>query len=105
MKLMLIYSRSGGGLLSDGECEGVIKFLYRTAPPEGATLHVSTENIIHAARVLIKEGVFDPNEVVFKLYRENNESLAEMKADKDGRLKDWPRGFCDVHDDLISRLL
>jgi hypothetical protein len=57
---------------------------------------VSTENVIFAARVLKKEEGID---IQFKF----GDQI--LTPDKDGRLNEWPDGFCEFVDDWLIRLL
>lgn len=64
-----------------------------------ASISVSTENFITALRCLIMDGVYPPNQVTI-LYEGHRLSI-----DKDGRLPDWPKGFCDYTESFYLRLL
>jgi len=59
-------------------------------------IKVSTENIIYASRVLIKERGY-------KFKYKFKDVIFEM--DKDGRSEYWPDGFCDYFDEWCRRLL
>jgi len=58
--------------------------------------HVSTENVITAARVLVKETGL---KVQFKF------GDKVLVPNSEGRLEEWPDGFCDYNDNWLDRLL
>jgi hypothetical protein len=63
----------------------------------------STENVELAARTLIKEGKLDCNEVEF-VYVVDGKEVCRQKSTKDGRLREYPAGYCEVAMDLLTRL-
>jgi len=68
-------------------------------------LDTSTENIIFAFRVLIKEGYFTPDEVEV-LYRDRQEVLHPIHFDDRGNpLAPFPPGFCDTTETFSGALL
>lgn len=60
---------------------------------------VSTENFITAARALIHEGVIPHTKVEFRF------GEYVLRPNRNGRLEDWPEGFCDYGDGWLDRLL
>ena len=88
------FSRDGAAI-SDFEAEGFV----RHELSRGHSIRASTANVITAARVLIAEGVFSYDEVEFVF----NKSV--MKPNKDGRLTQWPEGFCDHEEKWLGRLI
>jgi hypothetical protein len=62
-------------------------------------ISVSTENFLLATRVLIRENIYPHNDVVFVF---NGRHLA---IDKHGKLIEWPVGFCDVIEFLLTRMI
>jgi predicted ATPase len=66
-------------------------------------LRVSSELVVHYARVLVAEGVLSTN-TIFE-YEVDGVVVCSQKADKNGRLKEWPKGFCDHLDSYLDRLL
>jgi hypothetical protein len=62
-------------------------------------IKVSTDNFVTAVRVLIHEKFIAHTEVEF-LFKGT-----KLPPNKNGRLNHWPLGFCDTHEDLLSRLL
>jgi hypothetical protein len=95
------YCRDGQAI-SDMACEKWVKCMYNNSNIINNiyTLDVSTQNVIYAARTLIKEGVLDFDKVEF-LYE--GESLG--KADKYGKLSVTVDGFADIFEDFLCRLI
>jgi hypothetical protein len=62
-------------------------------------ISVSSSNFITAARVCICEGIIDHKEVRF-LYQGQY-----LHPSADGRLLEWPMGFCDTEEKLLLRLI
>jgi hypothetical protein len=88
--ITLIYHKHGRAV-PDADAE---KFVRNLA--DGTSIMVSTENVIYAARCLVKEEQFDVEFVFEGKVVEHNE---------DGRIADWPEGFCDYFDHWMGRLL
>lgn len=65
---------------------------------------VSTDNFITAIRVSICDGVIDHNQVEF-YFVDSKETNWLLHPDADGRLDQYPHGFCDYQDNLLMRLL
>ncbi len=63
------------------------------------TMPVSTENIIHAARVLHKEGKIQLTCIIF------TENMDIINIDSNGELDHYPDGFCDCANKWLCRLL
>ena len=94
----LIYSKFDGVAVADHEAEAWARKL-RTQP-----LCVSTENVIHAYRCLLKERFFTPHEVQV-VFETKKGVFLPVRFDKDGRTHDWHEGFCDYSDNYLRRLL
>jgi hypothetical protein len=62
-------------------------------------IKISTANVVYAARSLIAEGKICNNQIQFSF---NGKIL---QPDKDGRLAEWPNGFCDHSDTWIFNLV
>jgi len=101
--LKIHYTKSGEAI-SDYQCEKFILYYYNNINEgyykDNISIYTSTELVIHTARALIKEGKIDNEKVEFYL---NDELIG--KADKNGRLNNWPKGFCDYYDNILDRLL
>ena len=97
-KTSLTYTRFGGFPVGDHNAEYVARSL------KERSLCVSTENVIHAFRLLIKQGFFAPDEVDVFFEKDLGETLPVV-FDKDGRTHDWYDGFCDVNDKVLQGLL
>ena len=61
-------------------------------------ISVSTSNVILMARVLLKRKAI----ISLELYYEN-EFVDEV--DKDGRMGNWPKGFCDFDENCYMEIL
>jgi hypothetical protein len=86
-----------GEPISDFDCDLLAReFLLREGDHK---IIVSTALFITAVRVHINEGLVPCEEVEF-LYQ----GLL-LRPNKDGRLQEWPNGFCDVEERLLFRLL
>jgi len=62
-------------------------------------IKISTANVVYAARSLITEGRICNNQIQFSF---NGKIL---QPDKDGRLAEWPSGFCDHSDTWLCNLV
>ena len=97
-KTSLTYSRFHGFAESDHGAEQTARAL------KEISLSVSTENVIHAFRLLILQGFFTPDEVNVFFEKEAGEFLL-VTFDKEGRTNDWHSGFCDTNDKVLHGLL
>ena len=84
-----------GEAISDFQAENLA---YNFLKSKDNYIKVSSSIFILAIRVLIKEEIIDYTNVEF-LFKGQ-----KLKVNMDGRGY-WPDGFCDLEDDLISRLL
>lgn len=103
-KLTIIYDPVNGEAVADGLVEEYAKNSYDCALSleTGITDTISTELLITAIRVGIKEGKFDKDKIDF-VYKDGNINQI-IRADKDGRMED----FYNTHDiscGLLRRLL
>ena len=60
-------------------------------------IDTSTENVVYAVRVLVKENRLSDVVVEF-----NGELIG--KIDQDGRIDNWPAGFCDTVEGFLASL-
>lgn len=81
----------------DGECEHTVRVLLQTGY-EGDWI-VSSANIVYAVRAMVKRGEVRPDQVQFS-FREKI-----LPVDLDGRLKEWPVGFCDYEERWLRELI
>jgi len=102
--MLNIHYTQSGEAISDYQCEEYILKYYNNINEryykDSISIYTSTELVIHTVRALIKEGKIDNEKVEFYF---NGELVG--KADKDGRLNNWPDGFCDCYDNILDRLL
>lgn len=62
-------------------------------------IKTSSEILILAFRVLVKQGVIPHTEIRFKFGRQM------IKIDKNGELDKYPPGFCETYTNLLSMLV
>ena len=77
----------------------IADFIKTIPDGETANLHIATELLINAIRLLIKQGKIRYNEIAFK-YKD-----ILLLPDKYGMLDSWPRGFCDIPEDILEQLI
>lgn len=94
---ILIYSASGEAVPDALAEEYALQLLTKN------TLHVSTDNVLHNARVLYKEGRIKA--AVFSvLVIDKNGLTFQSFLDKDGRMDDWHSDLCRM-DNVYARML
>jgi hypothetical protein len=99
--IIIEYSKNGQAV-SDFEATDFVLHLFSiqagkedAGKNEDVEANVSTENVIHAARVFVKKGI--------SIWFKYNDKI--IIPDKNGRIKDWPDGFCDTFDKVLMELL
>lgn len=85
-----------GIAFADAKAEDEVKKFYDSDATE---IKVSTENFILATRARIKEGHILHTEITI-LFED-----MELYIDAEGRLANWPAGFCDYWDRWLDRIL
>jgi hypothetical protein len=90
---------ANGLKIADAECEKLAREFLNPSSPHYGDISVSNSTFILAVRALIKEGVFPHTDARF-LY-----DGQYLHPNKDGRMEDWPNGFCDIDEKLYFRLL
>lgn len=60
---------------------------------------VSSVLMVDAIRLLIMKGEINHKEVVFRFEGH------DLEVDKNGMLRVWPKGFCDIYDNILEELL
>jgi transcriptional regulator len=96
LKLKTIEYSPHGFPISDAECEVLARSFLES---NQETIKVANDNFILAIRVLIKEGHTQHMNVRF-LFEDRY-----IYSNKDGRLEEWPNGFCDTAEKLLCRML
>lgn len=104
MMIIVEYNPTSDYVVPDAEVEkyvdDVLNYYKNTNPTVfGLKITVGSEIIIQAFRVAIKEGRISHNDIVFEY---NGERLP---PDSYGRLCKWPKGFCSISLEFLSRLL
>lgn len=94
--ITLIYNEEGL-LVADKKAINWVKGL--KGKEDGFKVEVGSDAVFMAARVLVLEGFYTPEEIQFKY----NDAI--LPINKDGRMNESPVGFCDTFDDMLDRLL
>jgi hypothetical protein len=97
----------------DGQVEAYALELWTRHKALGTeAVYIAQELLILAFRVLIKEGVIPHDQIKFcyvPMFKGCNEfnlnEVNHLSPDKNGRLPCWPKGFCDVNETLLDRML
>ena len=100
-KLIIEYDAENGDAIPDGKAMETVLNAYKLSLRFNTPsfLKTSSENVVLAARVAIKEGKFSHEKVEFRYKQES------WYMDKDGRNEFWPVGFCDTCSRFLERLL
>jgi hypothetical protein len=94
--LTIEYDSLTGIPVADGTCEQFVIDMIC----QGTTYFIAgSENIILATRTLIAEGVITHTDIQFKF---KDKILC---PNKDGRLDEYPTGFCDISEEWLKRLI
>lgn len=106
MRTLYIHYFFGGEAVADHEAEEYVLSYDRELQelPEHAGTHifVSTENVVHTTRLLIKQGRVK-SRIIFLFINESGEHF-ELEPDSNGRIENWPVGFAD-HSERCSMAL
>jgi len=94
--LIIAYTPNGQAV-PDAQAEELVKTWVKE--DNGQIHEVSTENVCIAARTLVKEKEIEFNKVQFLFQG------MVLKPDVNGRLAEWPDGFCDFTDNWLMRIL
>jgi len=87
-----------GSPYPDWMCEGLLRM------HENWDGKVSTENMVNAIRVLVREKVKKLEEV--EIWFEGDDKIPfKLDLDIDGRIRYWPPGFSDTMDKFLERLI
>lgn len=100
-KIIILYTKLGNPV-SDFELDEFVSKLQSLA--DGQVLKISTENVIHEIRARIKEGKIASKDVSFIALGTDHKPIY-LFPDKDGRLDQWPSGFCDTNENTLFRLI
>jgi hypothetical protein len=96
MAIKIIYDPVHGKPIPDGLLQSEVESIISGTTGE---FTVSSELFIDAIRVCIVNGQISNQDIVFVYKGE------EMKPDENGRLRNWPPGFCDTHQKLLRGLI
>lgn len=88
----------GGEAIPDHQAENYATML------RSRNLRVSTENVVHAARILIKRGILDYKTVEFCIEDDKANIICIDKCDRDGRMNEFWSMF-DTHFGFLGKWL
>ena len=98
-KYEIEYDPVNGRVFRDSEIVGFAKNL-----PEGKRVIVANESVVNEVRCLVKEGLYNYEDVQFFFTNSDDESFVIL-INEHGRLDRWWPGFCDVFDNHLNRLI
>ena len=87
-------------VVPDGRVEEKAKALLN----KGEDFTISSALLFDQIRILVKQKHFNFEDVFIKFVTDQNLELT-LLMDNDGRISDWPIGFCDTHIDILSKLI
>jgi hypothetical protein len=111
-KLIICYEPDTPGLelVSDGDMEKYVEAFCKKANDECHSgdedrmdltiMHITSQELmVGYVRLMIRRGIIPHDQVVFwyKDYR--------LHPDKNARIREWPKGFCDHNDNILMELL
>ena len=89
-------------LLPDNLCENYVKRAIDMAKFRGfICITVGQGLIIEYLRLYVCRGIIKPEEIEF-IFDNLKGQVFTMKTDKNGRLDNWPKGFCDHTEDILN---
>lgn len=99
--LIIEYDSIDGEVVPDGHVRGWADDLAEGHKGSKNSIHIVVGSVlmIDATRLLVAEKKLDHREVI---YRFGN---FDQNPDKNGMLCTWPKGFCDIYDDILEELL
>jgi len=107
MKLHIVFDRNGEKVGDLDSMDFAISKLNRIKNTE-QELQVNVANglVIHAFRVLVKEGKIKPYTELF-IYNKSTDSKLEkpIKVDKNGEIEEYPLNMLDEYSNILMRLI
>jgi hypothetical protein len=104
--LLLQYSPNHGRAFRDGE---VLAFADRLADELSQghrhTVVFATQNILFAVRRHVARGTIPHDAVTILFKNKAAGGFQTIKAYPGGGLDPWPKGFCDLEDDIMRELI
>lgn len=98
--LTITYDPTNGKVVSDGLIKDwADKIVEDYKELIDMNITVGSGVMIDATRVLIMKGKLNYKEMVYRFKGHN------LKVDKNGELSAWPKGFCDVHNNILAELI
>lgn len=93
------YDPNGIVSVPDGKIDFVVSAIINANDIDQFEIIIPNQIVIDAIRLAVKEGRIDHNNIVF-LFDEH-----ELRVDRNGRIDEWPKGFCDKWEDILMRML
>lgn len=98
--LTIKYDPTSGKVISDGLIKDwADKVVEDYKEAINMNITVGSGVMVDAIRVLIMKGKLNYKEIVFRFRG------LDLGVDKNGRLSIWPKGFCDVYDNILEELV
>jgi len=99
------YDPKNGLALRDAEVSQYVTDVIKSHDPHygTSTICISSELIVQEFRTRIKLGEISHDHIKFSFLTDGHE--IEIRPDKNGRLEQWPDGFCDYNDKLLDKLI
>lgn len=102
--LIVNYDPDNHFVVEDGKIEKCVNELlemyFKTAIGVYETkITVGSELIVQYFRVAVREGKISHEDIKFEYKGQR------IDVDKFGNLREWPKGFCDIVDDYLNRLI
>lgn len=99
-KIRIEYDPDTGKAIKDGALDGwVDSIVDRYKADKPTTKKIATEACVDALRVKVKEREINHKDIVF-IHNDD-----EIMVDKYGSLSHYPKGFCEIMDNLLEKLI
>lgn len=105
--IIVRYDAERGKAIRDGDAWPLAMQLIELSKMEGTPVvrrRYSTQNIVLALRVAVKEGLLEAGNLRVVWRTPHGTDLNQL-VDRNGRIRRWPRGFMDTDEELTMRLL
>lgn len=101
--LIIEYDSVNGEVVSDGKvrewADRLVKVYKDRKSARNLTVIVGSVLMVDMTRLLVMKGKLNHEEIVYR-FRDLDQS-----PDKYGTLRTWPKGFCDLHNDILTDLI
>jgi hypothetical protein len=97
--ITVIYDPVNGATVPDANVSSEVDYFILAQKDKTIGVVIGSELIINEFRVRLYRKEIEPSDIKF-MYEG-----VEIDANVDGRLKNWPTGFCDTTDKQLSELI